>query len=143
MERPSPGRRVVSNGDMDALITDTWAGRTVEMVVDLEPEILAEVGGHIDELSYGASEFALCLSATAQQAAGNASVTLWSDDGITVKVDKNLAPCLSAAQALAERGIALTMTIRDNAGRVLGRNVDHVDTESLSIRLSTGDLGVY
>ena len=143
MERPSPGRRVVSNGDMDALITDTWAGRTVEMVVDLEPEILAEVGGHIDELSYGASEFALCLSATAQQAAGNASVTLWSDDGITVKVDKNLAPCLSAAQALAERGIALTMTIRDDAGRVLGRNVDHVDTESLSIRLSTGDLGVY
>ena len=67
----------------------------------------------------------------------------FDDDGITVKVDKNLAPCLSAAQALAERGIALTMTIRDDAGRVLGRNVDHVDTESLSIRLSTGDLGVY
>ena len=50
---------------MDALITDAWVGRTIEMVADLESDVLAEVGKHVGELSYGTSKFVLCLSATA------------------------------------------------------------------------------
>ncbi len=141
--RISPGRRVVTNGDMDALITDAWVGRTIEMVADLESDVLAEVGKHVGELSYGTSKFVLCLSATAQQAAGNVSVALWSNEGITVKTNAYLAPCIAVMEKLVECGVALTMTIRDAAGKVIGRSVERIDTQDLMIRLSGSDLGVY
>ena len=51
MERLPGGRRIVTNGDMDAMVTELWGSKTVEMVVDLTPEAVTEAARHIDELS--------------------------------------------------------------------------------------------
>ena len=46
-------------------------------------------------------------------------------------------------EKLVECGVALTMTIRDAAGKAIGRSVERIDTQDLMIRLSGSDLGVY
>ena len=143
MERLPGGRRVVTNGDMDAMVTELWGSKTVEMVVDLTPEAIVEVAGHIDELTYGASEFTLCLSATAQQQAGGITVALLHEQGAVVRLAPDLATCLDGAGKLMQDGVPLTMTIRDASGEVIGRDIESVDRQSLTIRLSGKELGVY
>lgn len=154
METRRDGRRVVTNGDMDAMVSPRWVspywGRiAIEMVVDLEPGVVAEVAEHVDELSWGADTFVLCLSACAQQAAGNVRVSPQGDDdaqgdkGVVAEVGRALAPCLDAAAGLMERGVALTMTVRDQNSELIGREVERVDLPALTISLSGKALPVY
>lgn len=143
MERLPDGRRIVTNGDMDAMVTELWGSKTVEMVVDLTPEAVTEVADHIDDLSYGATQFTLCLSATAQQEAGGVTVTLLHEQGAIVRLAPELATCLDAAGRLMQDGVPLTMTIRDADSEVIGRDIESVNRQSLTIKLSGEDLGIY
>lgn len=77
-----------------------WDRIAVEMVVDLEPRIIVEVG-------------------------------------------RALAPCLDAAAGLMERGVALTMTVRDQNSELIGREVERVDLPVLTISLSGKALNIY
>ena len=143
MERLPDGCRIVTNGDMDAMVTELWGSKTVEMVVDLTPEATAEAAEHIGELSYGAIQFTLCFSATAAQEAGDVTVTLLHEQGAVVRVAPELATCLDAAGRLMQDGVPLTMTIRDADSEVIGRDIESVDRQSLTFKLSGEDLGIY
>lgn len=143
MERLPGGRRIVTNGDMDAMVTELWGIKTVEMVVDLTPEAVTEAARHIDELSYGATKFTLCLSATAAQEVGAVTLALLHEQGAVVRVAPGLASCLDGAGRLMQDGVPLTMTIRNADGEVIGRGIESVDHQSLIIKLSGDDLGIY
>ena len=105
MERLPGGRRIVTNGDMDAMVTELWGSKTVEMVVDLTPEAVTEAARHIDELSYGATKFTLCLSATAAQEVGAVTLALLREQGAVVRVAPGLASCLDGAGRLMQDGV--------------------------------------
>ena len=143
MERLPGGRRIVTNGDMDAMVTELWGSKTVEMVVDLTPEAVTEAARHIDELSYGATKFTLCLSATAAQEVGAVTLALLREQGAVVRVAPGLASCLDGAGRLMQDGVPLTMTIHNADGEVIGRGIESVDHQSLIIKLSGMELGVY
>ena len=82
------------------MVTPRWGRIAIEMVVDFEPKTVAEVAEHIDELSWGTDAFALCLSACAQQTAGNVRVSPQESGGAAVMVTQALAPCLDATANL-------------------------------------------
>ncbi len=79
--------------------------KTVEMVVDLTPEAVTEAARHIDELSYGATKFTLCLSATAAQEVGAVTLALLREQGAVVRVAPGLASCLDGAGRLMQDGV--------------------------------------
>lgn len=144
MARPSACCRVATNGDMDAVVDVRQRRRCVEMTIDLDADIMAEVVEHIADLAYGADHFSLCLSATTQQRAGTTRAAWHSDGCVDVALlSPSAAACIALARRLVERGVPLTMTVYDGHGNVIGRRVKNVDPRGLAFRLGNEDLGVY
>lgn len=136
--------RYVSNGDMDAMVSNGFYGRCIDMVVDLEAGVLLETCDHLGELSYGYTEYNLCICVIKAQKVGSAMVT--QDDWGTVVINvggENSAEILRYISALLSFGVKLSMTYLEAWGSMTGRLVQSLLPDGRGIELSSERLNTY
>lgn len=137
-------RKLLSNGDMDAMVTESWKGRRYDMTVDLDAEVLREVLSHLGELAHGCVEYALCVSASGVRYGGKLAIADGADATVAIRLESDdLAGALPALSELLSRRVKLSMTYRDAWEGVVGRHIVSVDVESRQVVLSRETLGVY
>lgn len=138
------GSWYVSNGDMDAMVTESGDGWCYDMVVDLDAEVLREVLSHLGELVHGCVDFTLCVSASGARYAGKLAVSDGTASPVTVRMESgDAAGALITLSELLSLNVKLSMTYRDSWGNAVGRRMVSIDVESRWIILSRDMLEVY